>query len=259
MDYSIFVLPLLAGMLVALCAGLLGTYLVVRRQSLFADTIAHISLLGVVISVLFSIPIMVGTLGIALIGSALLERMRSQLRGLNDSILAVATALSISLSAIIAFSYIRQPLQLTSYLFGSILTVSAQEVVAIALVALIALVILYFFRRKFFVLVFDEDMARIDGTAPWVRYLLVILTASAIALSVFVMGALLTSALVVFPVLSAMSLKKGFTPTQWYAVLFAQASVIIGIFTSFLLNTPAGATIALTSAVIYGFTILRKA
>ena len=146
---------------------------------------------------------------------------------------------------------------LFTYLFGSILFVSYEDVVTIAIVGSVSLLLLLTFSRDLYFIAYDEEVAKTSGIkVKFLNFLLVSVVAVIIALSIRVVGSLLIGALMVIPTVSALQYKFGFLKTTLLSLLFAISSVIVGITFSYYFSLPSGATIVLSILIIFIFSLL---
>ncbi len=252
--YDFLTRALLAGIMLGVLAPVIGQFLVVRRFSLLADTLSHVSLLGVALAVFFGFPIFVGALGASLIGGIGMEQIRRSGKVMSESILALF--LSGSLALALVFLAISQGVgfHLLSYLFGSISTVTSLDLKILGVLTVITLLFLINGYRKLFLISLDEDLARTSGVAVTIYNIFFIVLASAVvAGSIGIVGALLIGALMIIPIVAAMQWKLSFFMTLVMGVLFAELSVLIGYFTAYYLDLPSGATIVLIALGVFLF------
>lgn len=255
-QYAFALRALEAGVCIALIAPLIGMFLVLRRYSLIADTLSHVSLAGVSIGLLTGLnPLMTALVTSG--GSALLmEHLRVKRRAYGD------TALSLFLSGSLAIAIVLMSVgkglntAVFSYLFGSIVTVRTVDLLTIGIVGIgvVGFVLMYY--RELVSISFDEEAAIVSGL-PVARLnrLFVVVASSAIVLSIPIVGVLLISALMIIPVVTALQWKKGFTATLIIAEVISLVSTVGGIFLSFLLNTASGGTIVLLMLLIFGMVV----
>lgn len=247
-QYDFLRRALLAGIILGVLAPIIGQFLVVRRFSLLADTLSHVSLLGVALAVFFGFPIFLGALGASLIGGLGMELLRRSGKVMSESILALF--LSGSLAFALIFLAVSQGvgINLLSYLFGSISTVNVLDLVILGVLFISVIILLFSSYRRLFLISLDEDLARTSGVAVSRYNMLFIAVASAVvAASIGIVGALLIGALMIIPVLAAMQWKLSFLRTLFLAVCFAELSVILGFYAAYRFNLPSGATIVLFS------------
>lgn len=252
LQYGFMVRGLEAGIIVAIIAPLIGIFLVLRRYSLIADTLAHVSLAGVAIGLFLGINPVLTALGAAVIASLGIERLRVSKKVYGDSALALFLSGSLALAIVILSLGHGFNASLFNYLFGSIVTVTTNDVYIIFTLALVVILVLAVFYKQLVYVTFDEEAAKVSGISTrLVNTVLIILAALTVALAIPIIGVLLIAALIVIPVVTALQLKKSFIRTIIYAEIFSVISVISGIFLSFYLNLSTGGTIVLLMLLIF--------
>lgn len=256
-NYSFMVRAFIAGTIIGVVAPLIGTFLVARRYSLIADTLGHISLAGVAIGLLLNINPLVSALVLAVLVSLVIDKMRSNKLVSGESALAMMLSGGLAL-AIVLISFARGfNVDLFSYLFGSITTVTVADLYLIVPLGLIIATIVIFYYKQFLYISFDEDGARLSGiNVPAHNILLMVLTAIIVSLSIRIVGSLLIGALIVIPVVTAGQVSRSFKTSIILSVIFSVFSVLTGLFVSYYFNLAAGGTIVLTALIIFGITYL---
>ncbi len=251
-QYSFMIRALQAGVIVGLICPLIGIFLVLRRYSLMADTLAHVSLAGVAIGLITKVNPIITALITSVICSIAIEKLRYSKKVYGESALALFLSGSLAL-AIVLISLARGfNVDLFSYLFGSITTVRESDIGIIFILGIVVISLVIAFYKELVYISFDEETAQVSGIPTrLINTLLIVLTATTIAISMRIVGILLISALIVIPVVAALQLKKGFLQTIIYAEIISLFSVIAGIFTSYYLNLAAGGTIVLISVGIF--------
>ncbi len=252
LQYGFVVRALEAGLIIGIIAPLIGIFLVLRRYSLIADTISHVSLAGVAIGLLTHINPLLTAIGTAAISSVFIEKLRLSKRVYGESALSIFLSGSLALAIVLINIARGFSVDIFSYLFGSILTVTQNDVNIILGAGIVVLLCIAFLYKELIYITFDEEAAQVSGLPTgFINTLLIFLSAITIALSIPVVGVLLISALIVIPVVSALQLKKGFKQTILIAVGFSVFSVLTGIIGSFYFNLPAGGAIVLISIAIF--------
>jgi zinc transport system permease protein len=252
LQYGFILRGLEAGVIVAIIAPLIGIFLVLRRYSLITDTLAHVSLAGIALGLLFGINPIFTAIGTAVVASLGIEKLRTSQKVYGESALAIFLSGSLAIAVIILSLANGFNANLFNYLFGSIVTVSAGDVWTIGILALITIVILFAFFKELVFISFDEEAARVAGIpVRLINTILIILAALAVSLSIPIVGVLLISALIVIPVVTALQLKQNFVRTIIFAEIFSVLSVVTGIITSFYFNLSAGGTIVLIMLAIF--------
>lgn len=251
-QYSFVLRGLEAGLIVAFVAPLIGIFLVLRRYSLIADTLAHVSLAGIAIGLLFGLNPILTALGVTVVSSLGIERLRDTKRIYGESALALFLSGSLALAIVLLSLAKGFNTNLFSYLFGSIVTVTTTDVYTMGVLAIIVSVTLLLFYKELVYITFDEEAARVSGLpTKLINAVLIILAAFTVSLSIPVVGVLLIAALIVVPVVASLQLKKSFSETIFYAELISVLSVIAGIITSFYFNLSTGGTIVLVMLAVF--------
>ncbi len=257
-QFDFVVRSLEAGILLSIIAPLIGMFLVVRRYSLLADALAHVSLLGVALAVFFKIPIFIGALTTSLIAALGIERLRHDGRVLGEAIIALFLSSSLALSVVIMSVSNGLNVNLLSYLFGSLTTVTSFDVSLLIFLALFVIVFLLFFYRELFLFALDQDLARVSGVhTKFLSNVFMILSALTVTAALQMVGVLLIGALIVVPVLTAMQWQYSFRTSLFLAVFFSLLSVISGFSLALLFDLPSGGAIVIVSVsffvLAYGF------
>lgn len=256
-----------AGLIIGLIAPLLGVFIVVRRLSLIADALSHVTLAGIAGSLYLSQTVALFAalnplyLGIAASvgGSVLIERLRRLYKHYEELAIPIILSAGIGFGAI--FISLAQGFQtdLFGYLFGSVSAVSRQDLWIVAGIAVIVLLFVWLLFKELFVLSFDEEYAKASGLpARRIHFLFMIVTALVIAGSMRIVGILLVSSLMTLPVAAAMRVAKSFKGTIALSVVFGEFSVLTGLFAAFHLNLAPGGTIVVTSIVLLLAVIMVK-
>ncbi|MGA3281338.1 MAG: metal ABC transporter permease [Smithella sp.] len=238
-----------AGILIAIVSSILGVFLVLRRFSLIGDGLAHITF-GSVAFVMFlgvsPLYITLAALPIVMASSLAILKLTHSKRIQGDAAIGVVSSVGIAAGIILASLSNGYNIDLFSYLFGNILTVTRIELILSFIVFLIVTAIVIIFYNDFFAVTFDEELARTMGIKTGrINAILFLLTAVAAVLAMKVAGIMLVSAMLILPPLTALQLSLSFKLTIIAAVFFSILSVICGIIAAFLLNLPAGGTIVI--------------
>lgn len=257
LQYGFVVRGLEAGIIVSLIAPLIGIFLVLRRYSLIADTLAHVSLAGIALGFLLNINPLFTALGITVLSSLGIERLRGKEGLYGESALALFLSGSLALATVLLSLGKGFNSGLFNYLFGSIVTVTQSDVYLIAALAVVVAMVIAAVYKELVYITFDEESARVSGIpVAWINRLLIVLAAITISLAIPVVGVLLIAALIVIPVVAALQLRQNFVRTLLYAEGISLFSVIVGMVTSFYLNLSTGGTIVLIMLGIFLVTLV---
>lgn len=262
LQYDFVRYALIAGVLIALCAALLGVSLVLRRCSLIGDGLSHVAFGAMTVAMIFSVAPMYVSLPVTVLASVLLLRGdRAKLRG--DSAVAVLSVSSLAIGYLLLNVFSKKTTNLSgdvcSILFGStsILTLKLSDVITCVVLAAAVVTVFALFYNKLFAVTFDETFARATGTKTSVyNLILAVTTAVVIVLSVNLVGALLISALIVFPALCAMRLFKSYRGVMAAAAVISVFCAALGIFVSIIFSTPVGSTIVACELAVFVICII---
>jgi zinc transport system permease protein len=258
-QYGFIIRGLEAGIIVALIAPFIGIFLVLRRYSLIADTLAHISLAGIAIGLFLGLSPILTALSTAVVASLGIDRLRTSKKVYGESALALFLSGSLALAVVILSWTHGFNTNLFDYLFGSIVTVTQKDVLIISILALVVIFILAAFYKELVYVTFDEEAAKVSGVPiRLVNTVLIVLSALTVSLAIPIVGILLIGALIVIPVTAALQFRKNFITTIIYAEIISLFSVISGIFVSFFLNLSTGGTIVLIMLVLFVLIFLAK-
>jgi len=242
----------IAGIIIAILASVSGTFVVLRRYSMISETLAHSALVGVAVGLVAGFNPLWMAVAVAILSAWLIEYLRSYFSLYSDAILAILLSGSLALAVIIVSLGGAFNNSLFTYLFGSILSVSYEDVIAISIFGTLALVLLLLFAKELYFIAYDEEVAQTSGIkVKLLNFLLVSVVAIIIALSIRVVGSLLIGALMIIPTVSALQYKLGFLNTGLVSLVFALLSVIAGMSLSFYFSLPSGATIVLCILFIF--------
>lgn len=257
--FSFIVRGFEAGLIVAIIAPLIGIFLVLRRYSLIADTLAHVSLAGVAIGLLLRISPLLSAIGVAVFSSVIIERLRISKKVYGESALSIFLSGSLALAIVLISWNGGFNVDLFNYLFGSLVTVRQSEVYIIGILGTVVLATVIAFYKELVSTTFDEEAAQVSGIPTrFINILLIVLSALTVALAIPIVGVLLISALIVIPVVTALQFKTSFLKTIFLAEAISILSVIVGIVLSFYANLSTGGTIVLITITIFILTFLRR-
>jgi zinc transport system permease protein len=253
-----FLLRALAGGVgIALLAGPLGSFIVWRRMAYFGDTLAHSGLLGVGLAIAFDINPGIGILIICVLIALALVALQRQRQLASDTLLGILshTSLSLGLVALALLETVR--IDLISYLFGDILAITNSDLYWIWGGVVVVLAVLIAAWRPLLRMTVHEDLARVEGVPVFgVRLLLMLLIAIVIALAMKIVGILLITSLLIIPAATARRFAKTPESMAVFASLAGCIAVVLGLSGSYYWDTPAGPSIVLAAAELFGTGLL---
>ncbi|MEH2920794.1 zinc ABC transporter permease subunit ZnuB [Samsonia erythrinae] len=249
----------LAGMLLAIAAGPLGSFVVWRRMSYFGDTLAHASLLGVAFGLLLNInlfsAVIVVTLLLAL-GLVWLER-RPYLA--VDTLLGIMAHSALSLGLVVVSLMNNVRIDLMAYLFGDLLSVTSEDLWVIGAGVMVVIGMMRWQWRALLSMTISPELAHVDGVnLQRTKLILMLTTALTIGIAMKFVGALIITSLLIIPAASARRFAR--TPEQMagFAILVGAIAVTGGLAFSALYDTPAGPSVVLCASLLFIFSLLRK-
>lgn len=247
------------GMMIGVLAPLLGVFIVVRRLSLIADALSHVTLAGIAASLLieknFAIFTGLNPLYLGMVfsvgGSLFIEKLRGVYKHYQELAIPIILSSGIGLGVIFISLANGFNTDLFSYLFGSVSAVSRTDLWVIFAISIVVILTIFFLYKELFLLSFDEEHAKASGiAAKSIHFTFIVLVALVIAASMRIVGILLVSSLMTLPVAASIRIAKGFKQTIFLSILFGEISVLGGLFTAYYLNLAPGGTIVMIAVLI---------
>ena len=258
-QYGFIVRGIEAGIIVACVAPLIGTFLVLRRYSLIADTLSHVSLAGIALGLLLKINPLLAALGATTVASLGIERLRNSKRISGESALALFLSGSLALAVVLLSLANGFNASLFNYLFGSIVTVTSTDILVIGGVSALVILSLFALFKPLLFVTFDEEAAQVSGMPTrFLNLALILLTALTVSVAIPIVGILLIAALMVIPVVAALQWRCGFMRTVLMAEGISIVSVLFGIVASFYFNLATGGTIVLIMLLAFVASLLMN-
>ena len=242
---------LIVGILVALCASLLGVSLVLKRYSMIGDGLSHVGFGALAVAAAMNLAPLKVAIPVVVVTAFLLLRVNENGKLKGDSAIALVSSSALALGVLIV-SVSSSNIDLNSYMFGSIYAVSKSDMV-LSIVLSVAILLLYvLFYNKIFAVTFDESFARATGARASVyNMVMACLTAVTIVIGMRLVGSLLISSLIIFPPLTSMRVCKTFRHVVLSSSILSVLCIVTGIILSFLWNIPASSCIVLTNLTAY--------
>ena len=250
--YDFLIRALLVGLAVSLSASLLGVSLVLKRYSMIGDGLSHVGFGSLAIATALGASPMIVTLPVVILAAFLLLRISESGKIRGDAAIAMISTGSMAAGVLFISVTSGVNTDIYNYMFGSILSMSESDVVLSLILSAIVLTLYSLFYHKIFAVTFDENFARATGVnAGAYNSLLAVLSAVTIVLGMRIMGALLISSLIIFPALTAMRLMKSFRSVTLTAAIISGLCFLIGLFSSYALALPTGATIVCVNILAF--------
>lgn len=249
-SYGFIIRAFIAGSLIALCAALLGVILVLKRYSMIGDGLSHVGFGTMAIAMAFNFAPLAVSIPICVLAAFLLLRVSSSSNIKGDAAIALISSSSLAIGILVTSLTSGLNTDVTSFMFGSILAISKADLIVSVILAVVVVSLFVIFYNKIFLVTFDENFATASGIkANLYNGLIAVLTALTIVIGMRLMGAMMISSLIVFPALSAMRIFRSFFKVIICAVIISLVCFIVGIISSFVWSTPAGASIIVANLI----------
>ena len=253
-SYHFIQRALIVGVLVSLCAALLGVSLVLKRYSMIGDGLSHVGFGALAVASAFHLAPLAVAVPVVVLSAILLLRLRGSSRVKGDAAIAIISSSALAIGVIVVSVTSGMNTEVSSYLFGSILSLSRGDAVLSVILSLAVLALFLLFYPRLFAVTFDETFARATGTrADLYNTLLAVLTAVTVVIGMRMMGALLISSLIIFPALSAMKLCRSFRSVILCAALISVVCFLVGMIASYAFETPSGASVVAADLIAFLF------
>ena len=251
-SYTFIIRAIVVGLLVSLCASLLGVSLVLKNYSMIGDGLSHVGFGVLSVATALSLAPMQVTIPIVILVAFLLLRINDSSKIKGDSLIAIisSSSLAIGVMSISITSGINTDIY--NYLFGSILAMSSNDVILSVILSIIVLFLFIFFYHKIFAVTFDENFSRATGiNTTLYNMLIATLTAVTVVLGMRLMGSLLISSLIIFPALTSMRIFKNFKTVMISSAIISIVCFLIGMTLSYIYNLPTGASIVIMNLIFF--------
>ena len=252
LSYPFLVRAFVVGVLVSLCAALLGTSLVLKRFSMIGDGLSHVGFGALAIASALGVAPLAVAVPVVVIAAVLLLRVSQSGKVRGDAAIALISSGALAVGVLVISLTSGVNTNVSNYMFGSILTISGSDAVLSVILCAAVLVVFTLFYPRIFAVTFDETFARATGTkAEGYNMLLAILTAITVVLGMRMMGALLISSLIIFPALSAMRVFRSFRSVTLCSALLSVVCFTLGMTLSYALETPSGASVVAVNIIAF--------
>lgn len=258
LQYSFMRNALMAASLVALLCPLIGSFVVLKKYSMLGDTLSHSSFAGIALGIVFGFnPILSAFIFTASAG-IIIELLRSKYEKYEELIMVIVLTLGVGIGITLVSSG-NVSTNIDSYLFGSILTVSKNDLYTILILSIISIITIFSLYHKLIYITFDEEGAKISGVnVKLINYIFMVLVSATVSVSLRIMGILVISSMIAVPVAASLQLNKNFKYTLIFSVIFGFIDTISGLILSLYLNAAPGGLIAVISVFVLIIVIIIK-
>ncbi len=251
-SYSFMIKALIVGVLISLCASLIGVSTVLRKNSMIGDGLSHVAFMTFALATILHVAPLYFSIPIVIVVSFLILRLNSSNKIHGDSMIALVSASSLAIGTFLISITKGVNIDINNYLFGSILGVDMVDVVVSIILTVIVLFLYLVFYNKIFAITFDETFSKSIGIKTNVyNAVFAILCSLVVVVGMRLMGSLLISSLIIFPALSSMQLFKKFKSVVISSIIISIISFIIGLILSFIFSTPTGATVVIVNLIVF--------
>ena len=259
LSYPFLVRALTGGMLVSLCASLLGVSLVLKRYSMIGDGLSHVSFGALSIALAMGWSPLKISIPVVVLAAFFLLRITENSRIKSDAAIAMISASALAIGIIVTSMTTGMTTDVSSYMFGSILAMSREDVCLSVVLSLVVLAMFLLCYNKIFAVTFDENFAKATGVNVGVyNVVIAVLTAVTIVLGMRMMGAMLISSLIIFPALTSMRVFKSFSGVILSAGTVSVVCFFIGLVLSYVYSIPAGASVVVVNMGAFGiFSVIQ--
>lgn len=248
----------IAGGIISVLCPFIGLFLILRRYSMIGDTLSHSSFAGVAIGLVIGVNPMITAFLFTTFCALIIEFLRGYYKRYAELVMSIVLTLSLGI-AIVLISSGKAAANVNSFLFGSILTVTKQDITLILTTGIICFLILIFIYNKLVYITFDEEGAKTTGIrVRLINYIFTILIGATISMSIRIMGILVISSIIVVPVATAIQLNKNFNKTLVFSIIFGFIDIMLGLTLSYYANSAPGGTIAIVSVFTLIITLIFK-
>ena len=251
LSYEFMLRAVIVGLLVTLCASLLGVSMVLKRYSMIGDGLSHVGFASLAVASALNVAPLKVAIPVCIVAAFLLLRLSSNSKIKGDSAVAIVCSGSLAVGVMVVSMSSGMNTDVNNYMFGSILSLSNEDTWITVALSVVVIVMFILFYNRIFAVTFDENFAKATGTKAGIyNMILAILTAVTVVIGMRMMGALLISSLIIFPSLTSMRVCKTYRGVILCSVIVGVACFLIGIVTSVIWDAPTGASIVCVNLVM---------
>ena len=260
LSYHFMQRALIVGVLVSLCAALLGVSLVLKRYSMIGDGLSHVGFGALAIASALGLAPLAVAVPVVVLAAVLLLRLSQNSKIKGDAAIAMISSSALAIGVVVISVTTGMNTEVSSYMFGSVLALSRGDAVLSVILSIAVLLAFTLLYPRIFAVTFDETFSRATGVrTDTYNTLIAVLTAVTVVLGMRMMGALLISSLIIFPALSAMRVCKSFRAVVLCSAAISVVCFILGVLASYFWETQTGASVVIANLICFGlFSLLGK-
>lgn len=259
LTYPFMQRALLASIMIGVLCPFVGNFVVLRRMSFFSDAISHSAFAGIAAGAVLGIDLSLSSVAVAVVIALLITFLSEKTDLSHDTVIGIAFSGAIASGMLIISMLKGYRADLFSFLFGDILAITNSDLILICTIAVLTLTILMTFFKPFLQITFNRDLARVEGiNVRLFEYLLFLLIAVVITVSLKIIGIILVTSLLIVPAASAKNIASSMIKLFFLSCVFGVMSGVVGLIGSVSLDTSSGPTIVLVSIGIFFLTMLKR-
>jgi len=244
-SYAFMQKAIIAGAMLALIIPCIGLIIVLKRLSMIGDALAHTSLAGVAIGLIFGFNPVLGAMAACVAAALGIEAIRKKIPKYSELATAIIMSTGIGLAGILS-GFVKNAANFNTFLFGSIVAVTDFELLLVVLISLIVLLTFALLYKELFFIAFDEEAARLAGVpVKAINFIFTLMTAVTISVAARTVGALIVSSMLVIPVACAMQVSRSYRQTVLFSMSFALLFTLAGLAIAYYARLKPGGTIVL--------------
>ena len=252
LSYPFLVRALICGVLLSVCASLLGVSLVLKRYSMIGDGLSHVGFGALAIATAFHWAPLAVSIPVVVAAAFLLLRLNENTKIKGDAAIALISTGALAIGILVVSLTTGVDIDIYNYMFGSVLAIDKTSFFVSIGACVVIIVLFLLFYNRIFAVTFDEDFTRAtQARSSGIHILIALLTAVVIVLGMRLMGALLISALIIFPALTSMRVFKSYKKVTVSAAILSAVCFVIGIFCSYTISIPVGATVVVINIIAF--------
>lgn len=257
LSYPFVQRAIVAGVMISLCAALLGVILVLKRYSLIGHGLGDVGFASTSLAVALGLPVMAVSIPIVIVAACLIMFWSQRSKTGGDTAIGMVATGALSIGVIITAMSSGFNVDVNGYMFGSILAMSREDVIFSVLLSLVVLGLFVLFYNRLFLIAFDENFAVASGiNVKFYQFLIALLTALTVVMGMRMMGSLLISSLIIFPAVIARKLVSSFRAVAILSAVLSVVCFLAGLILSFQLNLPTGASIVMVNLAVLVLVII---
>ncbi len=250
-SYDFMLRALIVGVLVSVSSSLIGTSLVLKRYSMIGDGLSHVAYGALAVAVAFNAAPMYVAIPVVIAAAFILLRLSSSSKIKGDAAIGLLSSSSLAIGMVVLASN-KVNIDVNSYMFGSILSLTGEDVVLTAICTAVVLVLFFVFYHRIFAVTFDESFSKATGIrVGFYNTLIAVLTSVIIVVGMRLMGALLISSLMIFPSLTSMRVFGSFRAVTISSVIVSVVCFVTGLILTYYVSLPTGATIVVINLIVF--------